>query len=113
MKNISLLPVVMLILLSSSAFADGDERCQGVSQNGEKIILVGNYLDDDMPCQVDITTQGKTLSYGCQGVDAGTTAEGYESSDYGGLKVTFYDQNLTVTGWSAKLGDFKLQCTQE
>ena len=99
-------------LISSSAFAKGGyEVCKGVSRDGDAITIVGDYDTEANAYTVEVNAQGQRLTYtNCDPVDAGDVADGYNCHENGGLKVTFYDEDMSASGYSQNLGAFKLSC---
>jgi len=104
------LVLILALTTASSAFAAGPqyyEVCQGGSRSGATVTLVGNFDNQDT---IEVNAQGERLVYNVEGVEGGDVEESYASREYGGLKVTFFDQGDTASGWSAQLGAFKLHC---
>jgi hypothetical protein len=106
MKNLVL--VLALSTVSATAFASSPniEVCKGASRNGDGITAVLN-VDNNT---VQINSQGARLTYNMEAKDGGDVAEAYTSQDHGGLKITFYDESQSASGWSQELGAFKLSC---
>lgn len=106
MKNVAL--VLVLSAFSTPAFARvSGEICKGSNRDAQGITLVWNSDNDT----VTINALGEQSLYRVEAVGGGSdVSSAYGSRDNGGLKVTFYDQDSSASGWSKKLGAFKLKC---
>ncbi len=108
MKKLAL--VLAFSALSTPAFARvNGEICKGVNRDAEGITLIWNSDKDT----ATINAQGEQNVYNLEATSGGTDVSyAYGSRDNGGLRVTFYDQDNSASGWSKKLGAFKLKCKE-
>jgi hypothetical protein len=106
MKKLAL--VLTLTALSTPAFARvNGEICKGSNRDAQGITLIWNSDKDT----VTINAQGEQNVYNLEATSGGSDVSyAYGSRDNGGLRVTFYDQDSSASGWSKKLGAFKLRC---
>jgi hypothetical protein len=105
--------VLSALLMSSAAFAKLPahtyEICKGASKSGVKMTVTGNFNDGSQD-KIAINANGERLIYATDPASSGDVEESYTSNDNGGLKITFYDEDSTASGWTAQLGAFKLNC---
>lgn len=108
MKTLTFHLPLIVYAVSAPAFARANgEICKDSNRDAQGITLVWNSDRDT----VTVNAQGQQLVYKVEvGTGGSDVSEAYVSRDNGGLKVTFYDQDTSASGWAHDLGAFKLQC---
>lgn len=113
MKTLVLLGTIAT-LAATAARADY-EVCKGVSRDGTTLTLIGdnnNQVDPELGSYITINANGHQQKVLMESADScGDVHECYVSQDGGKtLKVTFYDEDNTASGYSDEFGAFKLSC---
>jgi hypothetical protein len=112
--KIQFLLVMVAMFVGSLAHADY-EVCKGVARGGATLTIIGNDNNQEDPEEGSYITikgnghQQKVLMAASD--SCGDVKDCYVSQDGGKtLKVSFYDEDNSASGWSAEYGSFKLSC---